>query len=358
VFRFRIGPFPVTVHVSFLFAAVLVGSYGLTEARDNLMFALQDVVLWVFVVFVSVLVHELGHALVGVAFGGRPEIELEGFGGVTFPKLPRRPGAGRQLLLSVAGPVAGLALGGVALALTAWLSPPPRSIARVVLSRFWWTSLYWAILNLVPVLPLDGGQMLMAGLEGIRKKPSVRLASWISAAIALAIALAAVTRSAPLIAVFFALFAFQNFARARLAEPGQAPRPPRAAQPDPVPPQDRADVDRELARARSALLASDEQTALAAAAALEESEAPYRQAAGLRIRAGVELARGDFASAGLHAGRSFTLWQSPDAAVVAARANLRAGEQDRARNWLRRAVEAGAAPAAVRDDPELGPLAN
>jgi len=47
----------------------------------------------------------------------------------------------------------------------------------------------------------------------------------------------------------------------------------------------------------------------------------------------------------------------PDAAVVAARANLRAGAPDRARNWLRRALEAGASAAAVRADPELGSLA-
>ena len=42
--------------------------------------------------------------------------------------------------------------------------------------------------------------------------------------------------------------------------------------------------------------------------------------------------------------------------VVAARANLRAGERDRALNWIRRALEAGAHPAAVREDPELGSL--
>src|SRR5207237_7666794 len=122
------------------------------------------------------------------------------------------------------------------------------------------------------------------------------------------------------------------------------------AVPEPAP-EERADVDRELSRARSALLARDEQTALAVASKLEESEGPYRQAAGLRIRAGVELARGDNVAAGLHAGRSFTLWQTPDAAVVAARANLRAGERERALNWLRRAVEAGAHPAAGRGDP-------
>jgi hypothetical protein len=38
------------------------------------------------------------------------------------------------------------------------------------------------------------------------------------------------------------------------------------------------------------------------------------------------------------------------------RANLRAGEHERALNWLKRALEAGATVEAVRDDPELGTL--
>ena len=71
----------------------------------------------------------------------------------------------------------------------------------------------------------------------------------------------------------------------------------------------------------------------------------------------IELARGDNESAAMFAGQSYTIWQSADAAVVAARANLRAGAEDRARNWLRRALEAGAPPAAVRADPELGSIA-
>jgi hypothetical protein len=196
--------------------------------------------------------------------------------------------------------------------------------------------------------------VLQAVIEGVRGKPSAALASWVSAVVAGCIALAAWRIfGQPYVAIWFALFAFQNVTRARLA--GEE-----AAAPVPAAPQlrdaERDDVDRELARARAALLSSDVEAALDSAQQLEEGEGPYRQAAGLRIRAGVELARGDNQAAGLHAGRSYTLWQSPDAAVVAARANLRAGERDRALNWLKRALEAGAPAGAVKDDPELGPL--
>lgn len=344
--RFRLGSFPVSVYPSFLLAAALLG-YPFMDAW-------QSVVLWMVVVFVSVLVHELGHAVVALAFGGRPEIHLEGFGGVTFPRLPQRISAGKQILLSIAGPLAGLALGMAAYGLDRALPPEPNSPAAMVLDQFEITSIYWAVLNLLPVIPLDGGHVLQAAIEAVRRKPSAAIASWISAVIAGCIAFAAwrVFRQ-PFLAIWFMLFAFQNVTRARLA---REQRPSTAPPPVDLRDDEREDVERELARARSALISSDVDGALAAATLLENGEGPYRQAAGLRIRAGVELSRGDNVAAGLHAGRSYTLWQTPDAAVVAARANLRAGERERALNWLKRAVEAGAPPGAVRDDPELGPL--
>jgi Zn-dependent protease len=346
VLRFRLGSFPVSVYPSFLIAAALLG-YAFMDAWQSLL-------LWMVVVFVSVLVHELGHAVVALAFGGRPEIHLEGFGGVTFPRLPQRISAWKQILLSIAGPLAGLALGVAAFALDRALPPEPGSPAAMVLDQFEITSIYWAVLNLLPVIPLDGGHVLQAVIEAVRRKPSAAVASWISAVVAGCIALAAWrVFGQPFLAIWFVLFAFQNVTRARLAKEPAQPSPPPGSQ---LQDAEREDVERELARARNALVSSDIDAALAAAVLLENGEGAYRQAAGLRIRAGVELSRGDNVAAGLHAGRSYTLWQTPDAAVVAARANLRAGERERALNWLKRAMEAGAPARAVLEDPELGPL--
>jgi Zn-dependent protease len=347
VLRFRLGPFPVNVAPSFLFAAAILGFPFLND--------LLVLALWILVVFVSVLVHELGHALVGKALGGHPEIQLERFGGVTFPRLPAPPSAASQIGLSLAGPIAGLLPGVAGWAIARYAAPDPRSALAIVADLAVTTSVFWTALNLLPVLPLDGGHVLLALLQGIRKKPSLKAASIISAVVAAVAALVAWRLWDQIfVAIWLALFAFQNFAQSRAIPVSGEAAPPLAPE---APSNERADVERELSRARSALLARDERTALEVASKLEEGEGPYRQAAGLRVRAGVELARGDNVAAGLHAGRSFTLWQTPDAAVVAARANLRAGERDRALNWLRRAVEAGAHPAAVREDPELGGLA-
>ncbi len=345
--RFRVGPFPVAVFPSFLMGALFLG-FGYGEP--------WKIAAWIFVVFVSVLVHEVGHAVVGRSLGGSPEIRLEGFGGVTFPNVPRTLGAWQQILLSVTGPVFGLLLGAAVLGLRKALPPDPGSPSAWVVRQFIFTSVVWAAFNLMPMLPLDGGQILLAAVEGVRKKPSVGPVSWFSAAFGVALGLLAwVGFDQPFIAIFCALFAFQNFSRARLAGRGRsAPEQPAAPRIDPL---ERRDVEAATDLARRALQAKDVESALAAAAALEESAGAFRQASGLRLRAGIELSRGDNHSAAMLAGQSFTLWQSPDAAVVAARANLRSGERERALNWLKRALEAGAPPAAVREDPELSVLA-
>ena len=348
--RFRLGPFPVTIQPWFFITAVLLGGASANAS-------VSGILIWVGVVFVSVLGHELGHALFGKALGGEPEITLVAFGGLTYPRLRVAPKPLARIGLALAGPVAGLLLGGVALALMHFAPPDPGSPVERTLRYFEVTSIAWAILNLLPVLPLDGGQMLQAAIEGVRKKPSVAAAGWVSALVAVAVALYAwLIEGSIYLAIWFAMFAVQNVNLARNAG-GRRARPPPPGEPAAADGDELLDIARETERARAALTGRDVEEALRAAAVLEEGAGPFRQAAGLRLRAGIELSRGDNQAASLFAGRSFSLLQSADAAVVAARANLRAGEQERAKNWLRRALEAGAPGAAVRDDPELGPLA-
>jgi Zn-dependent protease len=344
VLSFRVGPFPVTVYPWFFISAVLLGG-GLGFGWRML--------VWIFVVFVSVLVHELGHAVVGKLYGGRPEIRLEAFGGVTYPQFQTRPTPGKQFVLSVSGPLAGLALGALCLVLVNLVPPAPASPAAFTMQRFIEVSVTWAAFNLVPMLPLDGGQMMLATIEWVRKKPSIAVASWISVAVSVAVAAAVFLFLGlqPFILLFCGLFAFQNIARARAARGIE--RPPPGQETESL---EQAEVERATQEARAAVSRGDFNAALAAAERLESAGGPYGQAAGLRLRAGVELSRGDNEAAALLAGQSFSLFQTPDAAVVAARANLRAGREERARNWLRRALEAGAPQAALQADPELGLL--
>src|SRR5207248_10491992 len=88
--------------------------------------------LWILVVFVSVLVHEMGHAVVGKALGGHPEIQLERLGGVTYPNLPTPPSALSQIGLSLAGPIAGLIPGAAGWAIERYATPGPGSALAIV----------------------------------------------------------------------------------------------------------------------------------------------------------------------------------------------------------------------------------
>jgi hypothetical protein len=157
----------------------------------------------------------------------------------------------------------------------------------------------------------------------------------------------------PFLLLFLGLFAFQNVQRARLASRSD-PAAPQSASGDAL---EAAEIESATAEVRSLLQSRQHDAALAVAARLDGRGGPLSSAAALRLRAGIALSRGDNEAAALFAGQSFSVWPTPDAAVVAARANLRLGQPDRARNWLRRAVEAGATLGAVRSDPELGALA-
>src|SRR5689334_2838556 len=146
--RFRIGPIPIQVHPShFLVAAILGGGAGGSSTLDLLVQVLE----WMLVVFVSVLIHELGHAGAALAAGYRPDIQLAWLGGVTRPNAPGPIPWGRDVLLTIAGPLAGLSFG-----LLCWgaaTTLPSPLWAKDLLTTFWKANYFWAAMNLAPVPP-------------------------------------------------------------------------------------------------------------------------------------------------------------------------------------------------------------
>lgn len=140
--------FPVEVNVSFLIllGLVLIGFGGLAG------------VMIVLLAFASVLLHELGHAIVarklGVFVSG---IELGFLGGAAkMENLPRK--ADHELAIAAAGPAVSLMLGGAGLGLAA--------LTHVGLfATIGWINLVIAGFNLIPALPMDGGRILRALLS-------------------------------------------------------------------------------------------------------------------------------------------------------------------------------------------------
>lgn len=164
--RFRLLGIPVRVH-PFFWLATLFLAMGGSEKADP-----RNVLIWVCVVFVSILVHEMGHALTQQFFGGHPWITLYSFGGLaSCGDCDRRPS--RQILISLAGPFAGFLLAGIVIAVLFatqhfvrfdWsLVPvdwsPYQPVAELIVWYALFVNIVWGLVNLLPIYPLDGGQV-------------------------------------------------------------------------------------------------------------------------------------------------------------------------------------------------------
>lgn len=153
--RFRVGGIPVVVQVSFFLAAAFLGT-----THD-----LADLPEWVAVVFVSIVAHEMGHALMFRAFGVRSRIVLHLMGGVTIAEDSAALSPGRLSAMAVAGPGVGLALGLLTFALSRALgTPTPGGSADTVVHDVLFVNVAWSLVNLLPIHPLDGGQLLRQAL--------------------------------------------------------------------------------------------------------------------------------------------------------------------------------------------------
>lgn len=113
--------------------------------------------IWIPILFVSVLIHELAHAAAIGVFGfGSSHIILGGMGGVTINQRRARPW--QDLIISVAGPASSFLLWWLAVAISqnVALAQTDRMLAAL-LPRLAAANVFWGIFNLIPVPPLDGG---------------------------------------------------------------------------------------------------------------------------------------------------------------------------------------------------------
>lgn len=157
----------IPVHVSptwFIVAAIITVWFApAAQARLPALGAAVYAVTFAFAVLLygSVLLHEISHALTARAFGLPVRgITLHFLGGYT--EIERdSPTPGRDLLISAAGPVVSLAVAG--LAYLAHL-PVQHDTAEFLLLGLVWANVIVGIFNLLPALPLDGGHMLRAAV--------------------------------------------------------------------------------------------------------------------------------------------------------------------------------------------------
>lgn len=166
---------------------------------------------WMAVVFISVLWHELGHALVARRFGLSPQITLYSMGGLTSWTQAKEIAPPKHLAISLAGPAAGFLLGGVILvAGPILLGAAPSELLTFAYYDLLWVNIGWGIFNLFPILPLDGGHVLLTLERWITKKQDQIISYTISLLASLAIALLAFTFRSVWIGILGIWFAYSN----------------------------------------------------------------------------------------------------------------------------------------------------
>jgi Zn-dependent protease len=151
--------FPIFVSWSALLILAIIVLQGGVNTTNDLVRAL----IYAGIVFGSILVHELGHALVATRlFGlGPASILIHGFGGLTRFRAPKK--SWHSFVTALAGPSAGLLLGLVAV-VVALVAPVPDRVAGL-LDVVATINIFWSLFNLLPMLPLDGGNMMLHALQ-------------------------------------------------------------------------------------------------------------------------------------------------------------------------------------------------
>lgn len=228
--RFSLGDIPVRVHPLFWLIALLLGSTG----------DLLTIPIWIIVVFISILIHELGHALAFRFYGIRSQIVLHAMGGLTIPETTPwgtgwanvAPSPKQQIAISLAGPFAGflfaaLVMAGVAVAggtlltnnlfgflplpLTA-IVPFGGGVVSILLTMLLFVNVFWGMFNLLPVYPLDGGQVARNILIQYDPRDGARKSMWLSVVAGGIIAAAGLLlMNSVYIAILFGFLAFQSY---------------------------------------------------------------------------------------------------------------------------------------------------
>lgn len=214
---FRLAGVTIFLHWSWFLVAV----YEINNRRTNYSSLTWNILEYV-ALFCIILMHEFGHALACRQVGGKADqIVLWPLGGVAYVSPPPRPGA--TLWSIAAGPLVNVVLAPlltilVALGLTGWADTMPNAYALVRSICF--INYGLLIFNLLPIYPLDGGQIVRALLWfALGRAKSLIVATVIGfAGVAGLVGLAVLMKSVwiGLVAAFILLNCWRGLLQARL----------------------------------------------------------------------------------------------------------------------------------------------
>src|SRR6266478_293361 len=210
---FKLFGVPIRLHFTFILLIIFLISIGIGDKQSG-----ASTAIYVLALFGSVLLHELGHALVASRFGIHTiEIVMFPIGGVSRPD--RTPKAREELWIALAGPMVNVL---IAAAITFWfwrerglvpwrelLQPTDANLAQ----RIAFGNLVLALFNLLPAYPMDGGRVLRSLLARWRPEDeATRITAAIGQALAAAMGLFGLL-SANFMLVFIAMFVYLGAAQ-------------------------------------------------------------------------------------------------------------------------------------------------
>lgn len=196
---------PVRIHPLFWLLAALIGWLSTAHSPSWPLLTL----VWVVIIFLSVLFHEVGHALTARLFGQKCEIHLLPFGGLT-KRTVEKLRLSQEFLIVLNGPLFSLLLYFLAEALLSSLAPS-TSLFSYALSVTAGVNLFWTFVNLLPVQPLDGGQLMRITLQGIFGFRGVKVSLFLSTLLSLGIALFFFAQGFMIGGALFFLLMFENY---------------------------------------------------------------------------------------------------------------------------------------------------
>lgn len=201
-----IGKTSIDIDFSFL---ILVGLF--VALNYNPKFGVHYALLWLPIIFLSVLIHELAHAGAIAMFGfGSSQIILGGMGGVTINQ--RRAKPWQNMIISVAGPASSFVLMFLAdMARRTQLGQTDKMLQEF-LPLFAVANLYWGVFNLIPVPPLDGGHATRDFFRiFLSERTAFVIAIWIAMIVGGAIAIFAFSKNQFFVAFYIAWFVYMAF---------------------------------------------------------------------------------------------------------------------------------------------------
>lgn len=195
------GRIPILISPFFWFLILMLGWLNSESVMGT--------AIWACVILISVLIHEYGHALTALFFGQEAEINLIGLGGLT-----KRRGASlnrwKEFLIILNGPLAGFALFFLSFYLLKWM-PPKNALLIYALQVAINVNLFWTVLNLLPIFPLDGGHLMKIILEGLFGIRGMKFAFMISTVLAVFIGIYFFSIQQILMGALLLMLAFESY---------------------------------------------------------------------------------------------------------------------------------------------------